>query len=54
MKRTVIVAVEGGIVQDVECPSDVDVVIHDYDVDGTEPDLMEDESGDEYLEFVWE
>ena len=54
MKKTVIVRIEGGVIQDVECPSGVQVVIHDYDIDGSETDLAEDETGDEYIESVWE
>jgi hypothetical protein len=54
MQKTVIVRIEGGVIQDVECPSGVQVVIHDYDIDGSETDLAEDETGDEYIESVWE
>jgi len=54
MKKTVTIAVEGGVVQGVDCPAGVQVVVRDYDVDGSEPDLAEDETGDEYLESIWE
>ena len=53
-KKTVHVTVEGGVIQDVECPSGVQVLIRDYDVDGSESDLAEDDSGDEFIESVWE
>ena len=53
-KATVTVTVEGGVVQHVEVPTGVRVVVKDYDVDGSESDLAEDESGDEYVEHVWE
>jgi len=53
-KKTVHVTVEGGVIQDVECPSGVQVVVRDYDVDGAETDLAEDDSGDEFIESVWE
>jgi hypothetical protein len=53
-KKTVHVTVEGGVIQDVECPTGVQVLVRDYDVDGSEADLAEDDSGDEYLESVWE
>jgi hypothetical protein len=53
-KKIVQITVEGGVIQDVECPSGVQVLVRDYDVDGTEIDLAEDETGDEYIESVWE
>jgi hypothetical protein len=53
-KKTVHVTVEGGVIQYVDCPSGVQVLVRDYDVDGSEADLAEDESGDEYIESVWE
>ena len=53
-KKIVHVTVEGGVIQDVECPSGVQVLIRDYDVDGSETDLAEDETGDEFIESVWE
>ena len=53
-KKTVHVTVEGGVIQDVECPSGVQVLIRDYDVDGSESDLAEDETGDEFIESIWE
>ena len=54
MTKNVTISIEGGAIQGVECPSGVQVVVHDYDVDGSEPDLTEDETGDEYLESLWE
>ena len=54
MKTTVRISVEGGVVQNVECPTGVQVIVRDYDVDGSESDLTEDESGDEYIESTWE
>ena len=53
-KKTVHVTVEGGVIQYVDCPSGVQVLVRDYDVDGSEADLAEDDSGDEYIESVWE
>jgi hypothetical protein len=53
-KKIVAITVEGGVIQNVECPSGIQVVVHDYDVDGSETDLAEDDSSDEYLESVWE
>ena len=54
MKKTVHVTVEGGVIQHVDCPTGIQVVVRDYDVDGSESDLAEDDSGDEYVEGVWE
>jgi len=53
MKKVVAITVHGGVVQDVECPTGVEAIVRDYDVDGTEPDLRTDENGDEYVEGVW-
>jgi hypothetical protein len=53
-KKIVAITVEGGVIQSVDCPAGVQVVIRDYDIDGSEADLAEDDSGDEYLESVWE
>ena len=53
-KKIVQVTVEGGVIQDVECPSGIQVLIRDYDVDGSETNLAEDETGDEFIESVWE
>jgi hypothetical protein len=53
MKEIVTVSIEGGVVHEVDCPSGVYVVVRDYDVDGSETDLAEDESGDEYVETTW-
>jgi hypothetical protein len=54
MKRIVNVTVEGGVIQSVECPLGIQVVVRDYDVDGSEADLAEDENGDKYVEGIWE
>jgi hypothetical protein len=53
-KRTVNISIEGGVIQTVECPTGVQVLVRDYDVDGSETGLAEDETGDEYIESVWE
>jgi hypothetical protein len=53
MKKTVTVSIEAGVVQEVDCPSGVQLVVRDYDVDGTEPNLAEDDTGDEFVETIW-
>jgi hypothetical protein len=50
---TVRITMEGGVIQDMLCPTGVRVVVHDYDVDGSEDDLREDENGDKYVEGTW-
>ncbi len=53
--KIVRVTVEGGVVQYVEVPEDVQVVVRDYDVDGSETDQLEqDENGDQFIESIWE
>lgn len=53
--KTVTVTVEGGVVQHVEVPQGVRVVVKDYDVEGCDDaDFDEDENGDEYVESIWE
>ena len=52
--KTVIITVEGGVVQNVEVPKGVTVIVRDYDVDGTESDLLQqDRGGDNYIESIW-
>jgi hypothetical protein len=52
--KTVVVTVEGGVVQHVECPEGVKVVVRDYDCEGCDSDLVSvDEDGNEYVGAVW-
>ena len=53
--KIVRVTVEGGVVQHVEVPEDVQVVVRDYAVDGTDDGEHEqDENGDHFIETIWE
>lgn len=53
--KIVKVTVEGGVVQWVEVPEGVTVIVRDYDVDGSEDEgLDQDENGDQYIESTWE
>jgi hypothetical protein len=53
--KTVRLTVEGGVVEHVEVPEGVQVIVRDYDVDGTEVDqLQQDENGDQFIESIWE
>lgn len=52
--KTAQVTVSGGVVQNVEVPDGVTVIVRDYDVDGTETDLLQqDGAGDNYNESIW-
>jgi hypothetical protein len=54
-KLEVLVTVDGGVVQDVETPKPVRVIVHDYDVDDDdEAELKIDEDGHRYIETIWE
>jgi hypothetical protein len=53
--KTVRITVEGGVIQHVDCPKGVRVVVKDYDTDGVEEEnLRQDENGDNFLEGTWE
>lgn len=53
--KTVIITVEGGVIQDVDLPEDVVVIVRDYDCEGFDEDLLiKDEDGNECIESVWE
>jgi hypothetical protein len=53
MSKTVKISIEGGVIQEVDCPAGVQLIVKDYDVDGTEPNLAEDDTGDEFVETIW-
>lgn len=54
MEKLVVVTVEGGVVQHVETPEGVKVVVRDYDAEGCDPDTLSvDEDGNEFIESVW-
>ena len=49
--KTVRIAVEGGVIQDIDCPRGVKIIVHDYDVDGISADeLTKDDEGDDCIE----
>lgn len=53
--KTVRITVEGGVIQYVDCPRGVKVIVRDYDTDGVEEEnLQKDENGDDYIEGIWE
>ena len=52
--KTVRITVSGGVVQHVEVPDGVTVIVRDYDVDGVENDLLQqDTGGDDYIKSIW-
>ncbi len=52
--KVVHITVEGGVIQDIQVPRSVKVIVRDYDVDDVEPEqLQRDEQGDEYIETIW-
>lgn len=53
--KTIKITVDGGVIQDImDIPEDFQVVVRDYDVDGTENNLLVDEDGHNFIESVWE
>ena len=48
------ISLVGGVIQDIQLPRGISVVVRDYDVDGVEEGLQQDEDGDQYIESVWE
>jgi hypothetical protein len=54
MERIVRVIVSGGVVQHVEVPEGVRVIVNDYDCEGCDPAVLEyDDNGDPFVEVVW-
>ena len=54
MNRIVMIEVSGGVVQNVDVPEGIRVVVRDYDVDDDDNDLPVDEEGDKFLDAIWE
>jgi hypothetical protein len=55
--KTVIITIEGGIIQDMVLPPGIRVMVRDYDTEGADAEidnLVVDDKGDEYIETVWE
>jgi hypothetical protein len=54
MQKTVVVTMEGGVIQHIECPDGVSVVIRDYDIEDADPcSLNVDEHGNRFLATSW-
>ena len=53
--KTVEITMEGGVIQDIEVPKGVRVVVRDYDTDSIpEDELTKDDHGDDCIETIWE
>jgi hypothetical protein len=53
--KTVTITMEGGVIQNVELPRDVCVVVMDFDTDGVDPaDLNYNEHGEAYVRSLWD
>lgn len=53
--KTVVVTIDGGVIQGVEVPPGVRVVIYDYDTEGVDQDDVEyDDKNDPRLVSIWE
>jgi len=51
---TIRVTVEGGVVQHIDVPEGIQVIVADYDVDGSDSDdLKTDDNGDQFCESIW-
>ena len=46
MKKVVQITIQGGVIQDIDCPEGVQAIVRDFDTDGVEPSsLGRNESG---------
>lgn len=57
MNAHILVIMEGGIIQDMVIPAGCVVEVHDYDVEGAEPEIHDidtDDDGAEFVRSVWE
>lgn len=52
--KTVTVTIEGGVIQNIEAPPGVRVVVMDFDTEGVEPtELTLNAQGEAYVRSVW-
>jgi len=57
MNKTVYITIEGGIIQDMNIPKGIEVVVCDYDVNVNDPTckpITRDDYNHPYLKTVWE
>jgi hypothetical protein len=49
------VIIEGGVIQDIQVPPGVRVIVRDYDTNSEASErLKRDDEGDDYIETIWE
>lgn len=56
MDESIVITVEGGVIQDIPFPEGckIKVIVQDFDIEGTEEDqLTMLDSGDECIESIW-
>jgi hypothetical protein len=52
--ETIVITVEGGLIQDIDNPTKHKIIVRDYDIEGYGLDeLVEDENGNECVESEW-
>lgn len=50
----VIITIKGGIIQDINLPDNVTVIVMDFDVEGVEEDVLShNKEGEAYIESTW-
>ena len=53
-KQNIEVVIKGGLIIDINKPDNITVTVKDYDIDGCEDNLKENEFGESYRETIWE
>ena len=52
--KPIVITVEGGCIQNIDNPYNVEIIIKDYDTDGCDgPNIKHDQDGTEYFEGIW-
>jgi hypothetical protein len=44
-KQKVVIMMQNGLVELIKCPNNISLILRDYDIDGTEDNIQEDEYG---------
>lgn len=53
--KVVEVMLEGGLITDIKLPKGVKVIVHDYDIEGSDDErITQDKDGRDCFETVWE
>lgn len=52
--KEIVITVEGGVIQEIDNPTNHKIIVRDYDIEGSDEDaLQEDDNGNEYIESEW-